>query len=133
MFLEIFSSRIAVDWKPLKGKAFLTEDDLAEAIASSFLSENKYVFVQFEGLCETKANHDETNLLIDKVYHTLWLISGEYYLLCVSEKNPSLAHVDIYRGAVDRDKMCLQPGIYDLVEMDKLPYKGRLYLKNEII
>lgn len=133
MFLELLRGRTAVDWRPLKGKAFLTEDDLAEAIASSFLSERKYVFVQFEGLCETKANHDETNLLVDKVYHTLWLISGEYYLLCVSEKNPSLVHADIYQGTVNRDKMCLLPGIYDLVEMDKLPYKGRLYLKNEII
>ncbi|MBO5442991.1 MAG: hypothetical protein J6A33_04310 [Alphaproteobacteria bacterium] len=133
MFLEIFRDSIAVNWKSLKGKTFITEDDLAEAIASWLLIEKKYVFVQFEGLYETKANHDEINLLVDKVYHTLWQISGEYYLLCVSEKGPSLVHADIYQGAVDRDKMCLQPGIYNLVEMDKLPYKGRLYLKNEII
>lgn len=133
MFLEIFRDRLAVNWKSLKGKAFITEDDLAEAIVSSLLQEKKYVFVQFEGLYETKANHDKNNLLVDKAYHTLWQISGGYYLLCVSEKYPSLVHADIYQGAVDRDKMCLQPGIYDLVEMDKLPYKGRLHLRNEII
>ncbi len=133
MFIKKFADRKVLNWRPLKGKAFITENDLATVIASGFLKAEKYVFVSFEGLYETAANHDNSNLLVDKVYHTLWLISREYYLLCVSEKNPCLVHVDIYQEKVEKDKMCLNPGVYDLVEMIKISHDGKLYLKNEFI
>ncbi len=133
MVIKKFGDKKVVDWKPLKGKVFITENDLAEAIASSFLKEEQYVFVSFAGLYETEANNDKSNLLVDKVYHTLWRISGEHYLLCVSEKNSALVSVDVcWIGDACIEK-CEIPGICHLVKMLPISLGGTLYLKNELI
>lgn len=136
MIIKSFGAKIQIDWSPLKKKSILTVKDLADTIARHFLKKEKLVFVKYEGLFETAANHDKSNLLVDKVYHTLWEISGKYYLLCVSEKASTLVSVDICwigDACFFSNEKCANSRGCQLLQMLPVSLGGELYLKNELV